>query len=73
MTARPLVSGKQCVSALERLGYAISRTKGSHIRLTCEGRSPVTVPNHAELDRGTLMSILRTVKISTDEFISLLK
>lgn len=30
MPELPLVSGDQCVSALERIGYKVARVKGSH-------------------------------------------
>jgi predicted RNA binding protein YcfA (HicA-like mRNA interferase family) len=73
MMALPLISGKQCVAALERAGYTVLRQKGSHVRLACEGRPPVTVPLHDELDRGTLRAILRTVEIDAEDFLALLK
>jgi len=72
MTELPVVSGDQCISALERIGYGVARTKGSHVRMRCTGRQPVTVPRHHELDRGTLRAILRTADISVEEFINLL-
>jgi predicted RNA binding protein YcfA (HicA-like mRNA interferase family) len=68
----PLVSGKQCIKALCAVGYRELRQKGSHVRLTCEGRTPVTVPLHGNLDRGTLRSILRAAELSAEEFIALL-
>lgn len=73
MAALPIISGKQCVAALGRLGYRQARQKGSHVRLVCEGRSPVTVPMHDTLDRGTLRSILRVADVSVDDFIALLR
>jgi len=72
MTRLPIVSGNQCIAALRKVGYIPTRTKGSHVRLVCPGRTPVTIPLHNELDRGTLSSILRTANISTEKFISLL-
>jgi predicted RNA binding protein YcfA (HicA-like mRNA interferase family) len=68
----PVISGRECIDALFKLGYRRARQKGSHIRLVCSGRTPVTVPVHEELDRGTLRSIVRTVDITVEEFISLL-
>ena len=68
----PLISGAECIAALAKVGYARVHQKGSHARLACPGRSPVTVPLHAELDRGTLRSILRTAGLSEEEFRSLL-
>jgi predicted RNA binding protein YcfA (HicA-like mRNA interferase family) len=72
LPALPIISGEECIRALERLGYAVKRQKGSHVRIECDGRSPVTVPKHSTLDRGTLRSIIRTVGISVEEFIDLL-
>lgn len=42
------------------------------MRMVCEGRKPVTVPLHRELDRGTLRSIIRTTGIAVEEFVSLI-
>lgn len=55
-----------------KLGYVELRQKGSHVRLACPGRSPVTVPLHDQLDRGTLRSIIRTADVSVDQFVALL-
>ena len=71
--ALPLISGRECITTLMKLGYRESRQKGSHVRLVCQGRSPVTVPLHDTLDRGTLRSIIRTVDIKVDEFSKLLR
>ena len=68
----PVVSGQDCVRALNKLGYRQVRQKGSHVRLVCEGRNPVTVPMHQTLDRGTLRAIIRTVEITVDAFVALL-
>jgi predicted RNA binding protein YcfA (HicA-like mRNA interferase family) len=43
MTALPIVSGNECILALQRVGYTITRTRGSHVRMNCPGRNPVTV------------------------------
>ena len=72
MAALPVISGKECVAALAKLGYRQARQRGSHVRLVCDGRTPVTVPMHDTLDRGTLRSLLRVVDVSVDDFIALL-
>ena len=72
MPPLPVISGKQCVAALRRIGYEQVRQKGSHMRLACVGRSPVTVTLHEELDRGTLRSIIRTVGLTPEELVALL-
>lgn len=72
MPPLPVISGVECVRALQRLGYIETRRKGSHIRLNCPGRPPVTVPDHEMLDRGTLRSIIRATRQTVDEFLALL-
>jgi predicted RNA binding protein YcfA (HicA-like mRNA interferase family) len=73
MTRLPIISGDDCIKALQKLGYQIVRTRGSHTWLVCRGRSPIPVPRHRELGRGILRKIIRTADISVDEFIRLLK
>lgn len=73
MSKLPVVSGSECVAALEKIGFAIARQKGSHIILVRqEPTTTVTVPNHTELDRGTLRAIIRQIDLSVDEFVELL-
>lgn len=57
------VSGADLVKALGKLGYAVTRQKSSHIRLTTNrnGQHHVTVPNHDPVKIGTLADILKDV------------
>ncbi|NDJ76801.1 MAG: addiction module toxin, HicA family [Chloroflexi bacterium] len=74
MPKLPVLSARECVTALQRGGFYISRQKGSHITLrrdTPPGR--VTVPNHKELKPGMLRGIIRQAELTVDEFIALLK
>lgn len=73
MPELPVISGDQCMRALERIGYRVARVKGSHYRLRCPGRPPVTVPRHRELDMGTLRAIIREAELPIDAFLRLLK
>jgi predicted RNA binding protein YcfA (HicA-like mRNA interferase family) len=68
----PSVSFKKVIGALEKCGYKISRQKGSHIRMCHDTESPITVPAHNPVARGTLRKILRDSKLSVEEFIELL-
>lgn len=72
MPRLPVISGSDCIKALERAGYRVRRQRGSHVRLACDLRPPVTVPLHDELDRGTLRSIIRATELTVDEFLALL-
>ncbi len=73
MAALPLTSARECIVALCRLGYVRTRQHGSHVRLECSGRAPVTVPVHDGLDRGTLRVIIKTAGLTVDEFVELLR
>jgi predicted RNA binding protein YcfA (HicA-like mRNA interferase family) len=73
MSKLPVVSGAECVKALERAGFIVYRQRGSHITLVrADPQAQTTVPNHKELDRGTLRAIIRQAGLSVDEFVSLL-
>lgn len=73
MSKLPVISGTVCVKALEKIGFVISCQRGSHIVLVREEpRATVSVPDHKELDRGTLRAIIRQAGLSVDEFIELL-
>lgn len=52
------ISGRQLARRLERLGYAIDRQRGSHIRLQSEacGGHKLTIPDHDPIKIGTLAS-----------------
>lgn len=70
------LTGQQLAKALEKLGYAVDRQTGSHLRLTTDenGEHHVTVPNHSPIKIGTLNAILRAVadhfELERDEIIS---
>ena len=57
------VSGPELAKLLQVFGYAVTRRKGSHLRLTTSMGSEhhVTVPNHEALRTGTINSILKNV------------
>ena len=68
----PVVSGKETIKALSKIGYYIRDQKGSHVHLRHPTKRPLTVPMHNEIDRRTLKSILKAAEISEEEFIKLL-
>ena len=66
------VSGKEAVSALERLGFEQVRTRGSHVVLkkrTTQGEVGCVVPLQRELALGTLHAILKQAKVTPEEFL----
>jgi predicted RNA binding protein YcfA (HicA-like mRNA interferase family) len=70
MPQLPLLSAQKIVKTFEKFGYRVARQKGSHMRLTCEGRPSITVPNYKAIDRSLLIKILRDARISPEEFLS---
>jgi predicted RNA binding protein YcfA (HicA-like mRNA interferase family) len=73
MSKLPMVSGQDCVKALEKIGFYFKRQEGSHIVLRRDDPfSQVIVPNHRELDGVTLRAIIRQTGMSLDEFSKLL-
>ena len=74
MARLPVVSGRELVRVLEKTGYVMDRQKGSHMVLR-QPEAPfrrVTVPDHKEIAKGTLRSILRHAGLRVDELVELL-
>ncbi len=73
MSKLPRISGHECIKSLEKIGFYIKRQEGSHIVLRRnQPYAQTVVPDHKELDRGTLRAIIRQVGLSVDDFIHLL-
>ena len=73
MSKLPRISGRECRRALEKAGFVFKRQHGSHMILRRDDPfSQTTVPDHRELDRGTLRAILRQTDLTVDEFRDLL-
>ena len=73
MPKPPLVSGKEAVKALERLGFVYLRQRGSHAILrrdTPDGARGCVVPMHREIQPGTLRGILKQAGVELDAFIA---
>ena len=58
-------SGREMVKALHRIGFVVDHQRGSHIFLhNLEKNISILVPNHKEIKKGTLNSILKKANIS---------
>ena len=73
MPSLPVISGKECVTALEKIGFVVRRQSGSHIivRRDDPPAQTISIPNHNTRDRGTLRAIIRSAGLTVDEFITL--
>ena len=69
MPALPTLSGKEVVQIFKSFGWIVSRQKASHIVMTKEGEiATLSVPNHKEIAKGTLRSLIRSAGLTVDEF-----
>lgn len=68
----PVVSGKDVIKALSKIGYYVRAQKGSHVHLRHPYRKPLTVPNHPEIAKGTLRAIIKEAGLTVAEFLELL-
>ena len=66
MPKLPVLSGRDVVRGLNRLGFVQVSQSGSHIKLR-RRTATVIVPNHREIRRGTLGSILHQAGITIDD------
>ncbi len=74
MSKLPVVSARECVKALEQIGFEVSRQTGSHINMRRDDPyCKVVVPNHSEIKKGTLRSIIRDAGLTVDKFIELVR
>ena len=70
----PRLSGKEVIKVLSKVGFQPIRQRGSHVILikeTSEGKKSTVVPLHKEIDKGTLLEIIRQAGLKRDEFIGL--
>ena len=73
MRKLPRISGRECIKALEKVGFYQKRRESSHIIMRRdEPFAQVVVPDHDELATGTLRAIIRDSGLSVEEFVSLL-
>lgn len=73
MSVLPRISGRRCAGALGKKGFSLRRQHGSHMIMRRDSPfAQVVVPDHKELDRGTLRAIIRQSGLSMEEFSKLL-
>lgn len=75
MDKLPRLSGREVIKILSKIGFLPVRQKGSHVILKKQmpdGQKVVVVPNHKEIDRGTLLEIIRQAGLKKEEFLKLI-
>ena len=70
MTRVPRVKGKEVVRALQKAGFHVSRSRGSHVFLKHPDGRATAVPVHSgeTIGIGLMAAILRDVEMDAEEF-----
>ena len=71
MALLPVLSGREVVKVFQSFGWEVSRQSGSHIIMTKEGEMvTLSIPDHKEVAKGTLRSLIRAANLTVDEFVA---
>jgi predicted RNA binding protein YcfA (HicA-like mRNA interferase family) len=69
----PLLSSKEVLAALKRLGFVEVHRKGSHVKLKHSDGRVIVFPFHDEVDRYTLKGALRDADIEISDFLNAIR
>jgi len=75
MSKVPSLSYDKIIRALQRDGWVMVRTKGSHVRLQkhiMNETLKLTIPAHQPVKRSTLVHILKQARLTIDDFLNLI-
>jgi len=74
MKKLPLLSGRKVAKVFEYLGWEIARQRSSHIILVKEGHiATLSIPDHREVARGTLRSLIAKSGLTIEEFLNAMR
>jgi len=69
----PILRPREVVRTFERLGWEVARQRGSHIILTKPGHiATLSVPNHPQVARGTLRTLIGRAGTTLEAFLEAL-
>ena len=69
MPVLPVLSGRRVVRVFGALGWQVARQRGSHIIMVKDGEiATLSIPDHKEVAKGTLRSLIRTAGITVEAF-----
>jgi len=70
MPGIPLLRPREVVKTFENLGWQVARQRSSHIILVKPGHiATLSVPNHPQVARGTLRSLIARAGLVPEEFL----
>ncbi len=69
----PMVTSKEMIAILERIGFIIDHQTGSHVvmRREADGLRVVVPWHNRDLGRGLTLRIIKSAGLSRDSFLSL--
>ncbi|HEX7722464.1 MAG TPA: type II toxin-antitoxin system HicA family toxin [Pyrinomonadaceae bacterium] len=65
----PILSAREVLAALKRLGFVEIHRKGSHVKMKHPDGRVIVFPFHDEVDRYTLKGALRDADIDVADFL----
>jgi predicted RNA binding protein YcfA (HicA-like mRNA interferase family) len=70
----PALRANEVIRALERLGFGVTRQRGSHIRLRHQDGRSTSVPSHGsrEFSREFVLDILKQAQVDVADFLEAL-
>ncbi|PTL35782.1 hypothetical protein CLG94_08480 [Candidatus Methylomirabilis limnetica] len=70
MPSAPILRPSEAAQIFQTLGWQVVRQKGSHIIMTKPGHSvTLSIPNHPEVARGTLRSLISKAGLTVEQFL----
>jgi len=67
----PVLSGQEVVRVFKSFGWSVARQRGSHIIMTRQDEIvTLSIPDHKEVAKGTLRSLIRSANLTVDEFVA---
>ncbi len=64
-----LCSGAEAVQKFRRVGWTVSRQRGSHVMMVKSGYEyTLSIPQHEELGPGLLRKLIRQAGLSVEQF-----
>lgn len=72
MASLPTLSGRDVVKTFAKDGWQMARQRGSHMILVKTGHmATLSVPDHREVAKGTLRSLIRSSGLTVEAFAAL--
>ncbi len=72
MPSLPTLSGREVVKVFAKDGWQLARQRGSHMILVKAGHmATLSVPDHREVAKGTLRSLIRSSGLTVEDFVAL--